>query len=119
MCPLTMLEAHGDHTTFPELHGEILSLVYCCAERGLIYTLPFYCLQEDLSSSAMEIVEAKGLRQMTDKGKIETLCRGIVEDPKHEKQVRGFVEAGPFFSGWRVLDATCYERTSHGSTVVV
>eukprot|EP00904_Undaria_pinnatifida_P003366 jgi/Undpi1/1302/HiC_scaffold_11.g04694.m1 len=60
-------------------------------------------VQEDLSSSAMEIVEAKGLRQMTDKGKIETLCRGIVEDPKHEKQLasyrKGKKNLSKFFMG--------------------
>lgn len=36
----------------------------------------------------MEIVKAKDLRQITDVGEVESLCRGIVEDPRHAKQVR-------------------------------
>lgn len=44
-------------------------------------------LQEDHSSTAMEIVEAKDLRQLTDLNEIESLCRGIVNHPQHAKQV--------------------------------
>lgn len=43
--------------------------------------------QEDHSSTAMEIVEAKDLGQLTDLDEIEALCRGIVQDPQHAKQV--------------------------------
>lgn len=47
----------------------------------------FLLLQEDRFSTALEVVDAKGLRQMTDPAEIEALCRGIVEDPQHAKQV--------------------------------
>ena len=43
--------------------------------------------QEDHCSTAMEIVEAKDLGQLTDLDEIESLCRGIVQDPQHAKQV--------------------------------
>ncbi len=59
-----------------------------------LVSVSIYCTstrvwQEDQSSTAMEIVEAKDLRQITDLGEIESLCRGIVQDPRHAKQVRG------------------------------
>lgn len=47
-----------------------------------------FVVQEDHTSTAIEIVEAKDLRQMTDVGEVELLCRGIVQDPRHAKQVR-------------------------------
>lgn len=47
-----------------------------------------FVFQEDNSSTAMEIVEAKDLKQMTDVLEVESLCRAIVEDPRHAKQVR-------------------------------
>lgn len=56
-----------------------MMLVFVCAT--------FYFPQEDHSSTATEIVEAKGLRQLTDLDEIESLCRGIVQDPRHSNQV--------------------------------
>ena len=64
-----------------------------CTDKRVELTAPLLLLvslQGDRSSSALEIVEAKGLRQMTDLGEIESMCRGIVQDPKHAKQVRSF-----------------------------
>ncbi|CAM9731075.1 unnamed protein product [Ectocarpus fasciculatus] len=45
---------------------------------------------EDHSSTALEIIEAKDLRQMTDQAEIESLCRGIVQDPRHAKQLASY-----------------------------
>ncbi|CAN0218391.1 unnamed protein product [Ectocarpus sp. 6 AP-2014] len=45
---------------------------------------------EDHSSTAMEIVEAKDLRQITDQAEIESLCREIVQDPRHAKQLASY-----------------------------
>ncbi|CAM9968949.1 unnamed protein product [Laminaria digitata] len=51
----------------------------------------------------MDIVEERGLRQMTDLGEIEALCRGIVQDPKHAKQLasyrKGKSNLSKFFMG--------------------
>lgn len=59
----------------------------------------------------MEIVEAKDLRQMTDQAEIESLCRGIVQDPRHAKQVCGVLLLAPLF---RCLKTTlcCSSRIS-------
>eukprot|EP00752_Nemacystus_decipiens_P010690 g9521.t1 len=45
---------------------------------------------EDRSSTAVEIVEAKNLGQLTDLDQIESLCRGIVQDPQHAKQLASY-----------------------------
>ncbi|CAM9781805.1 unnamed protein product [Scytosiphon promiscuus] len=47
-------------------------------------------VMEDRSSTAMEIVEAKDLRQLTDVAEIEALCRAIVQDPRHAKQLASY-----------------------------
>lgn len=43
--------------------------------------------QEDVQGTALQIVNERNLRQITDRGEIEELCRGIIEDPQHAKQV--------------------------------
>eukprot|EP00903_Cladosiphon_okamuranus_P010705 g10117.t1 len=45
---------------------------------------------EDHSRTAMEIVEAKDLGQLTNLDEIESLCRGIVQDPQHAQQLASY-----------------------------
>lgn len=54
---------------------------------SLVYFVAALFDQEDGTDSALDIVEARGLRQMTDQGEIEALCKGIVDSPQHAKQV--------------------------------